>query len=97
MFQENTVHVYMFINTFIFVCEPSCVFIMFDTLLPFIVFDHADKSDYWSLLSWIENKRQKLFNKGKVICIYVKHELILMSPTLIHHHRDHYPLTLPYL
>lgn len=40
-------------------------------LLPFIVFDHAGKSDYWSFLSWIENKRQKLFNKGKVLCIYV--------------------------
>ena len=55
----------MFINTFIFVCESRCVFIMFDTLLPFIVFDHGDKSAYWSFLSWIENKRQKLFNKGK--------------------------------
>lgn len=55
----------MFINTFILVCEPRCVFIMFDTLLSFIVFDHADKSDYWSCSSWIENKRQKLFNKGK--------------------------------
>lgn len=58
VFQKGVAHVFIYVFIFICVCEYGCIFIIFGNLLSFLVFAHADKSDYGSSLYWAENERQ---------------------------------------